>query len=86
MKQLKQMRDQALKIQNELKQQEVEVEQNGVKIVISGDQEIKELIIDEMEEERVKNAVNKAIKKSQKIAAGKLQQMSGGLQGMLGGS
>ncbi len=82
---LKKMRDQAMAIQRELQQEEVEVEKNGVRVLISGDQKIKELNINNRSEEDVKEAVNEAVKKSQEVAARKLSQMSGGLQGLLGG-
>lgn len=82
---LKSMRDQAVKMQQVLSAEEVTVERNGVKVVMSGDQKIKMLIIDGQEDWRVKEALSEAIKKSQEIAAKKLTEMSGGLQGLLGG-
>jgi DNA-binding protein YbaB len=82
---LKSMRDQAMAMQKALAAEEVTVERNGVKIVMTGDQKIKELIIDGQEDWRVKEALTEAIKKSQEIAAKKLSEMSGGLQGLLGG-
>lgn len=81
---LKSMRDQAVKMQQVLSAEEVTVERNGVKVVMSGDQKIKILIIDGAEDWRVKEALSEAIKKSQEIAAKKLTEMSGGLQGLLG--
>jgi len=42
------------------------------------------LEIDGVQEERIKDVLNKALKKSQKAAAQKMQEMSGGLGGMLG--
>ncbi|MBI2622858.1 MAG: YbaB/EbfC family nucleoid-associated protein [Candidatus Levybacteria bacterium] len=82
---LKKMRDQAMAIQRELQSEEVTVEQNGVQIVISGDQKIKELKSNGRSDNDIKEAVNEAVKKSQEVAARKLQQMGGGLQGLLGG-
>jgi hypothetical protein len=82
---LKTMRDQAVKMQQMLSGEEVIVEKNGVKVVMSGDQKLKQLIIDGQEDFRVKEAISEAIKKSQEIAARKLTEMSGGLQGLLGG-
>ena len=83
---IKSMRDQALKMQQMLSQEEVVVEKNGVKVVMSGDQKIKELLIDGQEDYRVRQAIEEAINKSQQIAAKKLTEISGGLQGLLGGS
>lgn len=82
---LKSMRDQAMKMQQVLSQEEVVVERNGVRVVMSGDQKIKELVIDGEEHWRAKEAIAEAIKKSQEIAAKKLTEISGGLQGLLGG-
>lgn len=82
---LKTMRDQAKKMQEALSQEQVTVERNGVKVVMTGDQKIIELTIDGVGDERVKEAVAEAIRKSQEIAARKLTEMSGGLQGLLGG-
>ncbi len=79
------MRDQAMKIQRELQGEEVEVSKNGVDIVITGDQKIKELNANGKSDNDIKDAVNEAIKKSQEVAAKKLSQMGGGLQGLLGG-
>lgn len=81
---LKSMRDQAVKMQQVLSAEEVVVERNGVKVVMSGDQKIKSLTIDGQDDWRVKEALSEAIKKSQEIAAKKLTEMSGGLQGLLG--
>lgn len=82
---LNKMRAQAVKIQKELKKEEIEVMENGVRVVVTGDQKIKILEIDGMADNRVPEVINKAIKKSQQVAAKKLQEMSGGLTGMMKG-
>jgi len=81
---LKKMRDQAMEIQRELAAEEVVAEEQGVKVVMTGDQKIKSLAIDGEEQHRLIDVLNKAIKKSQEVAAKKLQEMSGGLSGLLG--
>lgn len=81
---LKKMRDQAMQIQRELQGEEVSVEKNGVEILITGDQRIKEIKINGKSDNDVREAVNEAIKKSQEVAAKKLSQMQGGLGGLLG--
>lgn len=78
------IRDQAIQIQKKLSNEILEVNKNGVRIIISGDQKIKTLEIDGQPNFRVQEAVNEAIEKSQKAAAQKLQQMSGSLSGLLG--
>ncbi len=82
---LKKMRDQAMQIQKELQAEEVSVEKNGVEIVITGDQKIKEIKTNGKGDNDIKDAINEAIKKSQEIAARKLASMQGGLSGLLGG-
>lgn len=83
--QLKQMRDQAMAIQKQLAQEEVVIEEDNIRIVITGDQKLKSLEIDGLTNERVLELINKAIKKSQEMAAKKLAEMSGGLSGLLKG-
>jgi len=83
--QLKKMRDQAMAIQKQLAQEEIVIEEDGIKIVISGDQKLRTLEIDGMTNVRVLELINKAIKRSQEMAAKKLAEMSGGLTGMLKG-
>jgi hypothetical protein len=82
---MKSMRDQAVKMQQALAAETVIVERSGVKVVMTGDQKIKELHIDGEEDYRIKDVIGEAIKKSQEVAAKKLTEISGGLQGLLGG-
>lgn len=82
---LKKMRDQAMEIQKVLASEVLEVEKNGVRIVISGDQKIKEFESNGRSDEDIMEAVNEAVKKAQEVAAKKLSQMGGGLSGLLGG-
>ena len=82
---LNKMRAQAVKIQKELKKEDIEIMENGIRVVVTGDQKIKILEIDGMADNRMPGVINKAIKKSQQVAAKKLQEMSGGLTGMMKG-
>lgn len=82
---LKKMRDQAVRLQKELAKEQVELEEGGIKVLVSGDQKIQSLQINGEENHRVVEVINKALKKSQKVAARKLQQMGGGLMGLLKG-
>jgi len=82
---IKKMRDQAMQIQRQLAAEELTVEKKGVLIVITGDQKIKEIRTNGKSDKDIAEAVNEAVKKSQEIAAKKLQSMSGGLGGLLGG-
>ena len=85
LKDIKKMRDEAMKIQRELQGEEVTVNKNGVDITITGDQKIKEIRTNGKSDNDIKEAVNEAVKKSQEVAAKKLQSMGGGLQGLLVG-
>ena len=84
MSQLKKLRDQAIQMQKQLQQEVIELEENGVRVVMTGDQKVETVMIDGEYQERLVEVLNKAIKKSQKVAAKKLQEMSGGLRGMMG--
>jgi len=81
---LKKMRDQAMEMQKALAQEKIEVEEQGIKIVMTGDQRVETLEINGEEQNSLKDVFNKVIKKSQEVAARKLQEMSGGLGGLLG--
>lgn len=83
--QLKNIRDQAVQMQKQLQAEVIEVEENGIRVVMTGDQKVETVTIDGKYEERLVNILNQAIKKSQQVAAKKLQEMSGGLKGLLGG-
>ncbi|MGH7204094.1 MAG: YbaB/EbfC family nucleoid-associated protein [Candidatus Levyibacteriota bacterium] len=85
---LKKMRDQAMAMQRELQSEIVEVSKRGVYVKISGDQKIIEIKSNEKSDDDIREAVNEAVKKSQEVAAKKLQSMTGGMGGlanMLGG-
>lgn len=81
---LKKMRDQAMQMQKALAQERIEVEEQGIKIVMTGDQRVETIELDGETDHRLIDVLNKAIKKSQEVAARKLQEMSGGLGGLLG--
>lgn len=81
---LKKMRDQAMQIQKQLQAEEITVEKKGVTVVMTGDQKLKGLDTNGKSDNDIKDAINEAIKKSQEVAAKKLQHMTGGLGGLLG--
>ena len=82
------MRDEAMTIQRALDQEVVEVEKRGVKVKVTLAQRFVSIEAQGKDDEDIKEAVNEAVKESQKQAARKMQQMGGleGLKGMLGGS
>lgn len=73
---LNQMRQQAQQMQKALALEEVIVEENGIRVVVRGDQQVKEVEIDGVLENRVAEAINNAIKKTQELAAKKLIEIS----------
>lgn len=83
---LKKIRDQAVQMQKQLQAEVIEIEEDGIRVVMTGDQKVVTVTIDGKYEERLVKILNDAIKKSQQVAAKKLQEMSGGLKGLLGGS
>lgn len=82
---LNQLRKQAVQMQQQLAAEEIIVEEGDVRVVITGAQEIKHFSVQGITSDDAVRVLNKAIKQSQELAAKKLQQMSGGLQGLLGG-
>ncbi len=82
LKQLKDLRDQAKKMQNVLGGEVITAEKNGVKITMNGNMEITQVdIIGEIDksnlESNIKNAVNDAMKQTQRLMAKKMQEMGG---------
>ena len=84
---LNQLRQQAKKMQQDLAAEEIRVERNDIVVVISGDQKIKLFSVQGITSQDAIDVLNEAIKKSQEVAAKKLQSMmgGGGLGGTLGG-
>lgn len=81
---LNKLRQEAQKLQGELKKLEVTEEKGRTKVVMTGDMKIQSLIIDGEELRDVREAINSAMEKAQKKAAAKMQEMGGGLGGLLG--
>jgi DNA-binding protein YbaB len=79
------LRQQAMQMQKNLSAQTITVEENGVKVVISGDQKIIDISIQGIGNPVLNEVINKAIRKSQELAAKELMNISGGMGGMLGG-
>lgn len=64
------------KVQKALQNEELTIEKDGVKIVMRGDQHIREVEIDGVVENRITEAINEAVKQTQEHAAKKLLEMS----------
>jgi DNA-binding YbaB/EbfC family protein len=96
MKQVQQMQAEMAKAQQQLKNEVVEASAGGgmVKVKVSGDLELKELVIDpeavdpedvELLQDMVQAAVNEGFRSAQELAANKMGAATGGLAGGLGG-
>jgi hypothetical protein len=72
---------QAYKLKKAVEAEIVEVEENGVKVIVSGDQKVKFLSVNGMENKVLVDTINKAMKKSQEQAAKRMKDM-GGLEGL----
>ncbi len=79
------LKKQASQIQKQLAQQETIIEEKGIRVIITGDQKIKEFSIEGIVSQDAINVLNQAIKKSQEEAAKQMQSMSGDLSELLGG-
>lgn len=75
---LKKMRDQAMEVQKKLAQIKITVEHKGVTVVLTADQKVVS-IEGEMEPQKVTEAVNEALKQSQKVAAEEMRSLMGGM-------
>lgn len=71
-------------MQNQLAKERVEVEEDGVKVVMSGEMKIKELKSNGQSDDKIADAINKAMEKAQKISAEKMQEMGPLLSEMFG--
>ena len=78
------LRKQAVQMQKKLAEQETVVEENGIKVVISGDQKIKEFSVEGVLSQDAVKVLNKAIKKSQEVAAAQMKENMGDLSALLG--
>lgn len=76
-KELNEMRKQAQKLQDVLKQEVIIVEKGKVKIKIRGDMEVEWVEVDGEQDHDLAKAFNAAIKESQKIAAQKMRGQMG---------
>jgi len=79
---LNKLRKQAKQMQQQLAGEEIRVEEGDIVVVISGDQKIKQFSVQGVSSQEAVEVLNKAIKKSQELAAKKLQSMMGGAGGM----
>ncbi len=75
---LKKMRDQAMEVQKKLAAIKITVEHKGVIVVMTADQKVVS-ISGEMDHGKITEAINEALKQSQKVAADEMKPMMGGM-------
>lgn len=75
------MMAQAFRLKKAIEAETVEMEEGGIKIVVSGDQKIKFLSVGGSENRMLVEVINKAMKKAQEVSAKKMKDM-GGLEGL----
>ena len=80
---LNKLRQQAKQMQTELAKEEIRVEEGDIVVVITGDQKIQHFSVQGISSDDAVKVLNKAIQQSQRVAAKKLQSMSGGLGGLM---
>ncbi len=75
---LKKMRDQAMEVQKKLSGIKITVEHKGVTVVMTADQKLVS-ISGELDHGKITEAVNEALKQSQKQAAEEMRGLMGGM-------
>jgi nucleoid-associated protein EbfC len=75
---LKKMRDQAMEVQKKLGGIKITVEHKGVTVVMTADQKVVS-IEGEQDFNKITEAVNEALKESQKVAAEEMKSLMGGM-------
>lgn len=88
LKQMYELKKQADAMKKELESEVIEVEHGNAKVKVNGAQKILRLEYPEdIDPEKLKDAINKALEESQKVAAKKMQGSMGlsGLQDLLKG-
>lgn len=78
---LKKMRDQAMEVQKKLSGIKITVEHKGVTVVMTADQKVVSISGDN-DLNKVTEAVNEALKQSQKVAAEEMRSLMGNMPGM----
>lgn len=81
---LNELRKQAMELQNALKQIVVTASRGRASVELTADMKVQKVTVNGEEMNDLKDALNEALEKAQKKAAGKMQEMGGGLGGLLG--
>lgn len=65
----------AYRLRKAIEAEVIDVKENGIKITIGGDLKIKNISLSNSEDNVLKDAINKAIRKAQEMAALKMKEM-----------
>jgi len=71
-------------LQRKILKKKIEIEEDGVKIVVTGDGKLKHIEIDGETDRRLVKAINSAITKAQQWSAGEMQGAMGDLSKLFG--
>lgn len=71
---IKMMAD-AYRLKSAIENEVVEIEENGIKITIGGDLKVKEIYVNNLEDSKMRDAVNIAIRKAQELQVQKMKEM-----------
>ena len=75
---LKKMRDQAMELQKKLGAIKITVEHKGETVIMTADQKVVSISGDS-DFEKIKEAINEALKQAQKVAADEMKPLMGGM-------
>lgn len=67
----------ALKIKKVIESEVSVIEEGDIRVEIRGDQKVKSITVDGVEQKKIVDVINKTMKKSQKLVAKKMQEMGG---------
>ena len=81
---LNELRKQAMELQKALSQIVVTASRGRAQVTMTADMKVQSITVNGEEMRDLKDALNEALEKAQKKAAAKMQEMGGGLGGLLG--
>lgn len=65
----------AYKLKQAIEAEVIEVEENGIKITIGGDLKVKKILVNNAENDVLKDAINNAIRKAQELQVLKMREI-----------
>lgn len=65
----------AYRLKKAIEEEIVEVEENGIKITMAGDLKVKNISVNNLEDSKMRDVVNNAIRKAQELQVQKMKEM-----------